>query len=761
MGMPQPPLNSAIENLAGVTSKIKTVWQTWFQLVQRYLNGLTNSGPTDGRPTQDLWVGQPYFDTTLNAQVVWNGSTWVTSSGGGSVTAVTGTAPIASSGGATPNISISQASVSANGYLSSFDWNAFNNKVASVSATSPVVSSGGSTPVISMPAASATTNGYLTSLDWNRFNTYSTGGGYVDVYEEYGATYGRTAAAVQQALTDHPGRTLYLQGGPLNPPTYPNFWTFEATVNINTACSIVGDGEFTVILPGSSSPAQLVAGTIYVIQSIGSADFTLVGASSNTVGVVFTATGSTTGSGSVTLANSPLFLVNTSKPIMLDNFQILGNNVTGITGIQLGKGYAISGLSWAGGTVTLTTSTPHNIPVGDYIYINVRGASPIGYNYTGYATSAGASTMTYAVASNPGTATVLGSMAVENAGSRMSRLNILACPTGIYCYQAGFWTLTSSWLHDCSFASMWLSNALEPDHGDVSISDCQFGGYGTTGMCIYQTGLGGVKIVNNKFINGSDHWKVAPGSNIPINDAIFSNNSTENAAGDHVHIDGTNGTPNNFIISNNQFGLDGDKTSITGINIIGTSVNSPTQTIVTDNLIWVHGTNQTGINVNAGGFDQYDYCTIYVVNNNLYQWGQSVRPADPDYRTGQTAIAIQGTASVHVGANNINGIWANRFIASSSQQCRFDMAESGTVTLVNLNVAPVGPFYATGWQPVSFPVPFPVAPSVNVVISGANGAGAVTLLIQNVTTTGFDLGGFCINTSGTVVVSWQAFLTGQ
>jgi hypothetical protein len=48
---------------------------------------------------------------------------------GGSVTSVTGTAPIVSSGGTTPAISIPQATGSANGYLSSSDWSVFNAKV--------------------------------------------------------------------------------------------------------------------------------------------------------------------------------------------------------------------------------------------------------------------------------------------------------------------------------------------------------------------------------------------------------------------------------------------------------------------------------------------------------------------------------------------------------------------------------------------------------------------------------------------------------
>lgn len=45
-----------------------------------------------------------------------------------------------------------------------------NTGVTSVTGTAPVVSSGGSTPAISMPAASTSVNGYLTSTDWNTFN---------------------------------------------------------------------------------------------------------------------------------------------------------------------------------------------------------------------------------------------------------------------------------------------------------------------------------------------------------------------------------------------------------------------------------------------------------------------------------------------------------------------------------------------------------------------------------------------------------------
>jgi hypothetical protein len=63
----------------------------------------------------------------------------------GGVTSVSGTSPIASSGGSTPAISIQQANTSQSGFLSNTDWNTFNNKQST------------------LPAATASTNGYMTS----------------------------------------------------------------------------------------------------------------------------------------------------------------------------------------------------------------------------------------------------------------------------------------------------------------------------------------------------------------------------------------------------------------------------------------------------------------------------------------------------------------------------------------------------------------------------------------------------------------------
>jgi len=71
-----------------------------------------------------------------------------------------------------PNAGLVNSSITINGTAVSLGGSVTtpSGTVTSVTATSPVVSSGGTTPAISMPAATTSANGYLTSTDWNTFN---------------------------------------------------------------------------------------------------------------------------------------------------------------------------------------------------------------------------------------------------------------------------------------------------------------------------------------------------------------------------------------------------------------------------------------------------------------------------------------------------------------------------------------------------------------------------------------------------------------
>ena len=178
----------------------------------------------------------------------------------GTITSVTGTAPIQSSGGSTPAISITQASASTNGYLSSTDWNTFNNKqpsgsyVTSVGATSPVSSSGGTTPTISMPPATSTVSGYLTSTDWNTFN--NKGSGSVTSVSGTGTVNGITLSGT---VTSSGNITL---GGALANVANNQLTNSSITINSNVI-SLGGSATITANTPNALTIGTGLSGTSF------------------------------------------------------------------------------------------------------------------------------------------------------------------------------------------------------------------------------------------------------------------------------------------------------------------------------------------------------------------------------------------------------------------------------------------------------------------------------------------------------------------
>jgi hypothetical protein len=86
-------------------------------------------------------------------------------SSGGTVTSVTGTAPVVSSGGNTPAISMAAATGSVDGYLTSTDWTTFNGKAPAVTYTTNYVpfGQGTTTPALSASFTYTTGTGALRS----------------------------------------------------------------------------------------------------------------------------------------------------------------------------------------------------------------------------------------------------------------------------------------------------------------------------------------------------------------------------------------------------------------------------------------------------------------------------------------------------------------------------------------------------------------------------------------------------------------------
>ena len=173
------------------------------------------------------------------------------------VTSVTGTAPVVSSGGTTPAISMAAASASVNGYLTSTDWSTFNSKgsgtVTSVTGTAPVVSSGGATPAISIAAASASVNGYLTSTDWSTFNGKQPAGAYLTAVTSDAPLTGAGTAASHLSM---PAATTSVSGY----LTSTDWNTFN-NKGSGSVTSVSFTGGIISVATATTTPALTVAGT--------------------------------------------------------------------------------------------------------------------------------------------------------------------------------------------------------------------------------------------------------------------------------------------------------------------------------------------------------------------------------------------------------------------------------------------------------------------------------------------------------------------
>jgi hypothetical protein len=199
-------------------------------------------------------------------------------SSGGTVTSVTATAPVASTGGNTPVISMPVATGSADGYLSSTDWTTFNNKsntngtVTSVSAItlgttgtdlSSTVANGTTTPVITLqvPTASATNRGALSSTDWSTFNGKAPSVTYTTNYVPFGQ--GTTTPNLSASFTYVTGTgTLTAPAVSASNGLVVNSNTVSASYTIPSGSSAMSAGPMTV---ASGQSVTVSSGSRWVV----------------------------------------------------------------------------------------------------------------------------------------------------------------------------------------------------------------------------------------------------------------------------------------------------------------------------------------------------------------------------------------------------------------------------------------------------------------------------------------------------------------
>lgn len=287
--------------------------------------------------TRTLTINGVEYDLSQNRS-------WTISTGSGTVTSVsaltlgtsgTDLTSTVASGTTTPVITLNvpTASASNRGALSSTDWTTFNNKgsgtITSVTGTTPIVSSGGTTPAISIPAATSSVNGYLTSTDWTTFNAKTTesyvNAAFVSKNAQYyliQQTQGHLAASVAAGTyfrsdtssngwnqtVSQLGAIMYL-----NPTDYPTVngvttkLRISATISTNAAapgCSFTfglypitrnGGGALTItwtigtVISGSQ-PAQFVTPALNTLTNKQGIDFAIPAPGMYAIGVITSAT---------------------------------------------------------------------------------------------------------------------------------------------------------------------------------------------------------------------------------------------------------------------------------------------------------------------------------------------------------------------------------------------------------------------------------------------------------------------------------------
>lgn len=184
--------------------------------------------------------------TTLTGYVKGSGTSAMTASA---------TVPTTDLSGTVTNAQLANSAITINGTSTSLGGSISVGTVTSVTGTSPVVSSGGTTPAISMPAATGSVNGYLTSTDWTTFNNKAAPFTYTTNYVPYGQ--GTTTPNQSSSYTfDGTTQTAPIQrasnGILVNSKTVSASYTIASTDNAVSAGPVtVASGQTVTVSSGS------------------------------------------------------------------------------------------------------------------------------------------------------------------------------------------------------------------------------------------------------------------------------------------------------------------------------------------------------------------------------------------------------------------------------------------------------------------------------------------------------------------------------
>ena len=130
---------------------------------------------------------------------------------------------------------------------------------------------------------------------------------------------GRVAAGEVWLTNGYSYKFLLQNASNVQIASYDNIPGFSSNLPIiNDASSIAYEQGFTV------TAGSFVVGNIYLITSVGTTNFIAIGASANTVGVHFTATGAGSGTGTAQLSRT--VQVKLQESVSVKDFGALGND---------------------------------------------------------------------------------------------------------------------------------------------------------------------------------------------------------------------------------------------------------------------------------------------------------------------------------------------------------------------------------------------------------------------------------------------------
>lgn len=78
MSLPAPPFDAPFSDANG---NISRAWAGWIGRAFIVLFADQQSGTTAQRPTDELYVGRPYLDTTIGKPIWYSGSGWIKADG--------------------------------------------------------------------------------------------------------------------------------------------------------------------------------------------------------------------------------------------------------------------------------------------------------------------------------------------------------------------------------------------------------------------------------------------------------------------------------------------------------------------------------------------------------------------------------------------------------------------------------------------------------------------------------------------------------